>query len=464
MLRNGARRPDFHGHEATNFNQRLGAGIPRAFGSCREASYIPRLAWQAGRQRISGTLPRPFIAAPANHAVGKAARAMSGKPWTAIDLFCGAGGLSEGFRQAGFDVLAGNDIDAHAAETFAKSHSGGRFFPGPLEDVSAHEFLCATGLNRGELDCLVGGPPCQAFSVYNHQRGLHDKRSGLFHEYLRIVEGLMPLWVVMENVTGITSAGDGRAVEEIHSGLSALGYDVEARILRAEEYGVPQERRRIFFLGNRCGAPIAWPDPTHGPGLRPFVTVWDAIGDLPPLENGEDAGGPLPYRASPANDYQATLRGSVTSVTNHVAPRLAPINLERMKYIPEGGSWRDIPVDLLPAGMRKARRCDHTKRYGRLRKDGLASTVLTKCDLHWGAYIHPEQDRVLTVREAARLQSFPDWFPFSGPRTEQYVQVGNAVPPLLGLKVAESIRDAFPATLGSNRPSVETAKELAVAV
>ena len=389
---------------------------------------------------------------------------MSSRRRTAIDLFCGAGGLSEGFRLAGFQILAGNDIDRHAAGTFAASHSEGQFLSGPIEDIAAHEFLCATGLNRGELDCLIGGPPCQAFSVYNHQRGLHDKRSGLFYEYLRIVEGLMPMWVVMENVTGITSAGDGRAVEEIHSGLSALGYDVEARILRAEEYGVPQERRRIFFLGNRGGVPIAWPEPTHGPGLSPFVTVWDAIGDLPLLENGEDAGRPLPYRTSPANDYQAMLRRNSARVTNHAAPRLAPINLERMKHIPEGGSWRDIPVDLLPAGMKKARRCDHTKRYGRLRKDGLASTVLTKCDLHWGAYIHPEQDRVLTVREAARLQSFPDWFAFSGPRTEQYVQVGNAVPPLLGLKVAESIRGASPTTYRSSRPFVEKAKELAVAV
>ena len=110
-----------------------------------------------------------------------------------------------------------------------------------------------------------------------------------------------------------------------------------------------------------------------------------------------------------------------------------------MTFIPQGGSWRDVPVDLLPAGMKRARRCDHTKRYGRLRKDGLSCTILTKCDLHWGSFIHPDQDRVLTVREAARLQSFPDFFEFSGPRTEQYIQVGNAVPPVLGRCVAEAI-------------------------
>lgn len=367
---------------------------------------------------------------------------MTNQRWTAIDLFCGAGGLSEGFRQAGFHVLAGNDFDPFAAETFAATHSEAKFLPGPIEDISARDFLKAAGLKKGELDCLIGGPPCQAFSVYNHQRGMHDKRSGMFREYLRIVKGLMPKWVVMENVTGITSAGNGQAVESILSGLGDLGYTVETRILRAEEYGVPQERRRIFFIGNRLGLPVQWPEPTHGPGLKPFVTVWDAIGDLPRLKNGEDPGRPLPYRTAPKSEYQAYLRGNATRVANHAAPRLAPINLKRMKYIPEGGSWRDVPVELLPAGMKRARRCDHTKRYGRLRKDGLSSTILTKCDLHWGAYIHPEQDRVLTVREAARLQSFPDWFQFAGPRTEQYVQVGNAVPPLLAKQVGLALIEA----------------------
>ena len=367
---------------------------------------------------------------------------MTARRWTAIDLFCGAGGLSEGLRQAGFRVLAGNDIDPFAAETFAASHPGAALFSGPIEEISAHDLLGASGLREGELDCLVGGPPCQAYSVYNHQRGMHDERSGLFHEYLRLVRGLMPRWIVMENVTGITSAGNGQAVADILTGLGDLGYDVETRILRSEEYGVPQERRRVFFLGNRLGSAIPWPEPTHGPGLEPFVTVWDAIGDLPPLRNGEQPGPPLGYRSAPISAYQEYLRGDTVGVYNHAAPRLAPINLKRMRYIPPGGSWRDVPFELLPDGMKRARRCDHTKRYGRLRKDGLSSTILTKCDLHWGAYIHPEQNRVLTVREAARLQSFPDWFRFAGPRTGQYVQVGNAVPPLLAKQLGCALRGA----------------------
>ena len=380
---------------------------------------------------------------------------------TAIDLFCGAGGLSEGFQQAGFHILAGNDFDEYAGETFRLAHDAAEFIPGPIEEISASDLLKATGLNKGELDCLIGGPPCQAFSVYNHQRGLHDKRSKLFEEYLRIVQGLLPKWVIMENVTGITSAGKGKAVRDIVAGLCELGYKVDMRVLRAEDYGVPQERRRIFFVGNRLELPVVWPKPTHRNGLLPFVTVGDAISDLPVLKNGDDPG-PARYRTPANSGYQAMMRGDSAIVHNHAAPRLKPINLRRMKHIRPGGSWRDIPYELLPAGMQRARRCDHTKRYGRLRMDGLSSTVLTKCDIHWGAYIHPEQDRVLTVREAARLQSFPDRFRFLGPRTEQFVQVGNAVPPVVGKFVAKAVIHASQAQDSDSMAG--SGWELAVAV
>lgn len=357
---------------------------------------------------------------------------------TAIDLFCGAGGLSEGFRQAGFHILAGNDFDEQAGETFASTHSEARFFPGPIQQWAASDFLKAADQKSGELDVMIGGPPCQGFSVYNHQRGLHDERSSLYREYLRLVDGLRPKWIVLENVTGMTSAGEGGALYAIAKGLRSLGYEVEARILKAEEYGVPQERRRIIFLGNRIGAPIPWPMRTHGPGLLPFVTVRDAISDLPSLRNGEDRG-VLPYAFGPQSEYQEAMRSGCFRVYNHAATKLAPINEQRMQFIPQGGSWRDIPYELLPDGMKRAKRSDHTKRYGRLRWDGLSSTILTKCDVHWGAYIHPTQDRGITVREAARFQAFPDWFEFKGSKTEQYVQVGNAVPPLLGQKIAHAI-------------------------
>lgn len=363
---------------------------------------------------------------------------------TVVDLFCGAGGLSEGLRQAGYRVLVANDFDKAAGVTYEATHKEAKFLPGPIQNIEAQDFLDAAGLDKGELFCLVGGPPCQAFSVYNHQRGLHDDRSQLFREYLRIVEGLLPQWVVMENVTGIMSAGAGAAVQQILSGLKRLGYNVEYRILRTEDYGVPQERRRVVFIGNRVGAQILFPEKTHGKedGLLPLTTIRDAIGDLPALENGEDRG-IVSYASEASCDFQRMMRGGSNAVLNHAAPRLGKVNIDRMAHIPPGGSWRDIPFELLPAGMKKARRSDHTKRYGRMTWEGQSCTILTKCDLHWGAFIHPDQDRSITVREAARIQTFPDWFRFEGSRTEQYVQVGNAVPPLLGRRIGEAILQAI---------------------
>lgn len=360
---------------------------------------------------------------------------------TAIDLFCGAGGLSEGFRQAGFRVLAGQDIDETAGATFSYTHHGAKFIGGPIQRIQAHDILRTTGLKRGEVDAIIGGPPCQGYSVYNHQRGESDPRAGLFREYLRIVNGLRPRWLVMENVTGITSIAGGRIVDEIVSGLQSLGYRVDFRVLKAEQFGVPQERRRIFFIATRTNAPILFPQPTHGLGLANYVTVWDAISDLPVRLNGEKSIR-SPYATPPNCDYQNALRDNGSEVENHSASRLSAVNEARMQHIPPGGSWRDIPFDLLPAGMRKANRSDHTKRYGRPRKTDLACTILTKCDIHWGAYIHPTQDRSFTVREAARLQSFPDSFVFQGSTTEQYVQVGNAVPPTFGRHVALALLEA----------------------
>lgn len=373
---------------------------------------------------------------------------------TAIDLFSGAGGLSEGFRQAGFDILAANDFDEFSEETFRVNHPEAAFLSGPIQRITAKDFLLAADLEKGELDVLLGGPPCQAFSVYNHQRGMHDDRSGLFREYLRLVQGLEPKIVVIENVTGILSIAGGHAVEEIKQSLEILGYHVERRTLKAEEYGIPQERRRVFIIGSKDDQEIDWPAQTHGigdlgplftVGRKPLVTVDDAIGDLPSLgisDGAEEA----PYTTHPLTDYQCCLREGSTTLYNHVSPVLQEINIKRLKFIPQGGSWRDIPHELLPAGMKKAKRSDHTKRYGRLHPQGLASTILTKCDLHWGAYIHPWQERTITVREAARFQSFPDRMKFFGPRGEQYRQVGNAVPPLLARAVAQSIKGMLLAT------------------
>ena len=359
-----------------------------------------------------------------------------------VDLFSGAGGLSEGFRQSGFKILLANDFDSWCEATYKLNHPETMFLSGSIENITANNILSMLDIKLGELDCIIGGPPCQAFSVYNHQRGMHDERSGLFREYLRLVAGILPKYVIIENVPGMSSVEDGIAVKEIIQGLNTLGYKVEVALLKAEDYGVAQERRRLIFIGNRLNADITFPTPTHGKGLLPYVTVWDTISDLPILKNGE-GDEVMNYTSAPQSDYQKSIRDGAQMVFNHVAPTLGDINIERMKHIPEGGSWRDIPQELLPDGMKRARRSDHTKRYGRLRRDGFASTILTKCDPHWGAFFHPTQDRAITVREAARLQSFPDRIRFEGSRVEQYKQVGNAVPVLLSAAVARVIFKAL---------------------
>jgi DNA (cytosine-5)-methyltransferase 1 len=241
----------------------------------------------------------------------------------------------------------------------------------------------------------------------------------------------------------MSSVENGRAIIEIYKSLEKLGYTVEHKILKAEDYGVPQERRRIIFFGVHDNHPIQWPEPTHNKDgnkkLKKFNTVWDAISDLPVLsiDEGFEEG---MHINDPLSNLQEYLRKKSRYIFNHFAPHLTPINIQRMRFIPQGGSWRDIPQNLLPDGMKRAKRSDHTKRYGRLMQDGLSSTILTRCDPHWGAYIHPTQDRTLTVREAARLQTFPDRIKFAGSRGEQYKQVGNAVPPLLGKAIAKSVK------------------------
>lgn len=362
---------------------------------------------------------------------------------TVVDLFCGAGGLSHGFMQAGYSVLFGSDIDPTFGKTFMASHPNAKFTAKPIQALTVAEILHATRLEPGQLDVLVGGPPCQGYSVYNHGRGEQDPRAGLFREYLRIVRGLQPKWLVMENVTGLSSISGGSLIDSIVKEIKDSGYEnVDFRVLKAEEYGVPQERRRIVFIANRLGLPIRFPRKSHDGERVPFVTVWDAIGDLPDIQEQWQFEAGAAYIAAPQNEFQELLRLDSALAQNHCGPRLGKANLERIRHIPQGGSWRDVPFDLLPAGMKKAKRSDHTKRYGRPRLTDLSCTILTKCDIHWGAYIHPIQNRAFTVREAARLQSFPDDFVFYGSMTEQFVQVGNAVPPLMAKAIATAISES----------------------
>ena len=383
---------------------------------------------------------------------------------TMLDLFAGAGGLSEGLSEAGFHSLFASEIVPVYANTYKLNHPGAKVFTADIRSLNADKVLSELGLERGQLDLLAGGPPCQGFSINAPVRSVLDQRNHLFKEYLRFVDTFAPRAVLIENVPGLVSFEHGATLHAILDALAQLGYGADVRILGAAYYGVPQMRWRTIILGLRGKVlpPAAFPEPIYHAPIRPnftttfdgqmlvklpapevsaaFTTVKEAIGDLPPLMCGERGEEVKAYISEPFCDYQRRLRIGSPGVYNHEAPRLSKINLERLKHIRPGGNWTDIPDDLLPKGMKRANRGDHTKRYGRVTADGLASTILTKCDPHWGAYFHYEQERSFTVREAARIQSFPDHYIFTGTIAEQFAQVGNAVPPLLAEAVGLTLK------------------------
>lgn len=378
-----------------------------------------------------------------------------------IDLFAGAGGITEGFRQAGFHCLFSNDFNSSAVETFRLNHPDTLATCGPVEQQHPAKVRKLLGIGKGELDCMVGGPPCQGFSIYAPDRILEDPRNSMFRHYLRFVDEFAPRTLLIENVPGMLSLGGGKVVETILKELSNRGYHTACRILLAAHYGVPQSRWRLIFLASRSLG-LCHPEPTHyhearanftGGStlttrlqpmdallLKPAVTLRDAISDLPEIPAGGGSDVQSYGKNRKLGEYAARLRQGAELLYNHTANRLSPINLERLRHIPPGGAWTDIPFELLPAGMKKARKSDHTKRYGRLEWDSLACTMLTKCDPHWGAVYHPEQPRTFSVRETARIQSFPDSYRFLSTRGSQFEQVGNAVPVLLAKAIAEAIR------------------------
>lgn len=391
---------------------------------------------------------------------------------TSIDLFCGAGGLTEGFKQAGFQCLYGNDVNEYAIQTFQLNHPHSWADPRSIQQVDARYVRRKLGLKKGELSVLTGGPPCQGFSINAPERFLNDPRNALFRQYVRFIDEFEPRTLVLENVPGMLSLSDGHVFEQIRKEIEKRGYNISARILFAAHYGVPQARWRLIIIGSRTKPIPEFPEPTHyatgranfrggktltfrllplhQQALAPAVTVSDALSDLPRLETKE-GGDIVQYERKPQSVYAKLMRNGNLETYNHYAGFLSPQNMERLKYIKPGGSWRDIPFHLLPKGMKRARKSDHTKRYGRLKADGLAATIMTKCDPHWGPVFLPDQDRALTVREAARLQSFPDTYRFQGPRVSQYEQVGNAVPVLMAKAIAEAISRKL---LGNNREQV----------
>jgi DNA (cytosine-5)-methyltransferase 1 len=377
----------------------------------------------------------------------------------AIDLFCGAGGLSQGFRQAGFDVRLGVDFDEDACAAYRLNQPGAQTLMTDLRQVSAADLLDAAGLD--EVEIVLGGPSCQGFSTHGRRSGWvrpDDSRNFLYREYARIVEGLQPLCFVMENVPGLLYYDDGRFWERIRRRFVRAGYRVRHELLLAADYGIPQLRRRLLIVGTRLPGVFEFPARTHvgalrrdhrelwerrrlaeWPHLAPHVGVWDAISDLPVIEAG---GGEERCRyGGPAQTaFQRRLRKGSRWLYDHEAAPLSEGHLRQVEHVPEGGTWRDIPLELLPKRFAHIRRTDSTTLFGRLESAFPAYTITTQFNnVTTGCYTHPLQHRALSAREGARIQTFPDRYRFVGSLESKCRQIGNAVPPLLAEVVAHAV-------------------------
>ena len=341
---------------------------------------------------------------------------------TVLDLFSGAGGFAYGFRSAGFKTIAGVDNDAQSLETFAQN------FPEALsicEDLSlASRKLKKTIKDlRNKIDVIVGGPPCQGFSIAG-KRLIDDPRNALYRHYIDIVKVIIPKYVVIENVPTIRTMGDGKVASAIIQDLENLSYKVKMFTVNASDYGVPQNRKRTFFIAKYDAEPIDFPDP-----LTPNdkLTTQDAISDLPILQDNY-VELPVAYSIKVKNEYQNKMRKGSKRIYNHWSVNHTEKTKSIISLVPDGGNYKDLPKKL-----QSTRRVNIA--WTRMNSKLPSFTI----DAGHNHHFHYKANRVPTVRECARIQSFPDTFIFFGSKTSQYRQVGNAVPPILAEILAMKI-------------------------
>jgi DNA (cytosine-5)-methyltransferase 1 len=366
-----------------------------------------------------------------------------------LDLFCGAGGLSLGFEMAGFNIVAGVEIEPTFLKTYKKAHTNTIGIEDDISTINIKESLNNHGINPSMIDVVIGGPPCQGFSTAGN-RMIDDPRNHLVKDYAKVVGEIKPKMFVMENVSGLSSMKNGLGTlvkDELIEIFSEMGYNVKSKVLLAADYGVPQLRKRIFFVGvrNDFDSKFKFPQPTHYAkgSLKDFdksknnnyLTVKEALSDLPPIEAGLESD---EYLSSPQNDYQVYCRQNSDKILNHKAPNHNATVLERIRNIPQGGNHSDLPENL------KLKR-GYPNIYGKLDENKPADTITGNCGCASapGKFLHPTATRVLTVREASRLQSFPDNIEFEGSMSKKYKQVGNAVPPLLAKALALEVKKKY---------------------
>ncbi len=337
-----------------------------------------------------------------------------------LDLFCGAGGLSYGFESAGYDILLGIDNDSKALETFELNHNGAKSICGDITQIT-YENDIKPLLNGKMIDVIIGGPPCQGMSL-SGPRKFDDPRNKLYLSYIRLVQEIQPKAFVIENVPGLVGLFNGQIKDSIIEKFTKMGYTVEYKIMCSSNYGVPQSRKRVVFVGRKKGVF------TYPPINENVVTCSMALSDLPPLvdELGTEVS---KYETEPQNEYQQLMRKHSSQVLNHVAASHSDKVKSIIALVPDGGNYKDLPEEF------RSTRNFHVA-WTRFASNKPAPTIDTGHRHHF----HYKYNRVPTVRECARLQSFPDDFKFLGNKTQQFRQVGNAVPPLMAQAIAKQVK------------------------
>lgn len=358
-----------------------------------------------------------------------------------IDLFAGVGGLSYGFaHDEDFEIIAANEILEPMAKAYSCNHPMVKMYNKDIKDFSLSDLSRDFGIKEGDIDVIVGGPPCQAYSTVG-KRLIDDPRGKLFQEYYRILKELKPKIFVFENVKGLLSMQGGSLIKTIISLFESIGYHIQMRLLNAADYGTPQIRERVIIVGTTEKKVFKYPKPTHydpeagipeDKTLKPYVTLGEALGDLPSMKVGERA---TLYATEPQNDYQKLMRENASDeISEHEVPNNNVRLVAIMEALPDGGSPKDIPEDLRPnSGFANCYCRLWWNRPGTTITRNLGCPSSSRC-------IHPKDPRPLSTREGARLQGFPDDYVFYGKRGDKHLQIGNAVPTFLSMAIKEAVK------------------------
>ncbi len=349
-----------------------------------------------------------------------------------VSLFSGGGGLDLGFINQGFNIVWAIELNENAYKTY-KNNLGNHIIN---EDINNIDITSIP-----DSDVIIGGPPCQSFSLAGN-RNPNDPRGKLIWKFLNIIEYKKPKIFVFENVTGILSAKDkkgGKVIDSLTKQFKSMGYNLYTEVLNSVNYGVPQRRRRVIIVGVLGGGIFEFPTITHGKGLKNFVSVSDALGDLPSPTSEAVAS----YLTKPKNSYQTYIRGKNDLITDHVFPQMSELDKYIAKHVKPGGNYMDIPPEVNSKRIRRLQKeGGRTTYYGKMHPENPSYTINTYFNRpNVGCNLHYKENRLITIREAMRLQSFPDSYVLhSSTKKDKHMIVGNAVPPLLAENIAKSVK------------------------